>query len=149
MDLANSAIGWRWKDSVSFVAIEYRCPLFYSRTDRNRRYFRRQAKKDEHEANARNRSYPKHVWSPAGGWYAQPANWRGNTLVAGAVIFGIVAVTWKFGAERENWAHKPQPGEWYPSRKYVNPLGGGQEGVAEATSTTTSVRATLETIFRS
>ncbi|TQV96608.1 hypothetical protein IF1G_05191 [Cordyceps javanica] len=42
-----------------------------------------------------------------------------NTLIAGAVIFGIVAVTWKFGADRENWAHKPQPGEWYPSRRYV------------------------------
>ncbi|KAM3428764.1 hypothetical protein NHJ13734_008459 [Beauveria thailandica] len=63
--------------------------------------------------------YPKHVWSPAGGWYAQPANWRGNTLIAGAVIFGIVAVTWKFGADREQWAHKPRSGEWYPSRRYV------------------------------
>ncbi|KAJ3486858.1 hypothetical protein NLG97_g6536 [Lecanicillium saksenae] len=66
--------------------------------------------------------YPKHVWSPAGGWYAQPANWRGNTLIAGAVIFGIVAVTWKFGADRENWAHKPQSGEWYPSRRWSKQL---------------------------
>ncbi|KAJ4165320.1 hypothetical protein LMH87_006956 [Akanthomyces muscarius] len=66
--------------------------------------------------------YPKHVWSPAGGWYAQPANWRGNTLIAGAVIFGIVAVTWKFGADREKWAHKPQPGEWYPSRNWSKQL---------------------------
>lgn len=84
---------------------------------------RRKSTKTEHGANqARNYSYPKHVWSPAGGWYAQPANWRGNTLIAGAVIFGIVAVTWKFGADREKWAHKPQPGEWYPSRKYVHDL---------------------------
>jgi hypothetical protein len=64
-------------------------------------------------------SYPKHVWSPAGGWYAQPANWRANTLVAGAVMLGIAAVTWKFSAERETFARKPEPGAWYPSRKYV------------------------------
>ncbi|KAH8719007.1 hypothetical protein HC256_003629 [Beauveria bassiana] len=51
-----------------------------------------------------------------------PANWRGNTLVAGAVIFGIVAVTWKFGADREQWAHRPQPGEWYPSRRWSRQL---------------------------
>lgn len=64
-------------------------------------------------------SYPKHVWSPAGGWYAQPANWRGNTLIAGVVMAGIVAVTWKFSAEREQWAHRPEQGQWYASRQYV------------------------------
>lgn len=61
-------------------------------------------------------SYPKHVWSPAGGWYAQPANWRANTLIAGVAMFGIVAITWKFSADRERWAHKPEPWEWHPSR---------------------------------
>jgi hypothetical protein len=61
-------------------------------------------------------SYPKHVWSPAGGWYAQPANWRANTLIAGATMFGIVAIVWKFSADRERWAHKPEPWEWHPSR---------------------------------
>ncbi|PON25570.1 hypothetical protein TGAM01_v205455 [Trichoderma gamsii] len=60
--------------------------------------------------------YPKHVWSPAGGWYAQPANWRANTLIAGATMFGIVAIVWKFSADRERWAHKPEPWEWHPSR---------------------------------
>lgn len=60
--------------------------------------------------------YPKHVWSPAGGWYAQPGNWRANTLVAAGVLVGMVAVTWKFSAERETWARKPEPGEWHPSR---------------------------------
>ena len=63
--------------------------------------------------------YPKHVWSPAGGWYAQPANWRANTLIAGAVMFGNVAITWKFSAERETWARRAEPTGWYPSRKYV------------------------------
>ncbi|RSL66449.1 hypothetical protein CEP53_003349 [Fusarium sp. AF-6] len=66
--------------------------------------------------------YPKHVWSPAGGWYAQPANWRANTLIAGVVMAGIVAVTWKFSAERETWAHRPEPGQWYASRRWSKQL---------------------------
>ncbi|EEU34366.1 hypothetical protein NCS52_01262900 [Fusarium sp. LHS14.1] len=66
--------------------------------------------------------YPKHVWSPAGGWYAQPSNWRGNTIIAGVVMAGIVAVTWKFSAERETWAHRPEPGQWYASRRWSKQL---------------------------
>ncbi|KAH7327922.1 hypothetical protein B0I35DRAFT_416057 [Stachybotrys elegans] len=66
--------------------------------------------------------YPKHVWSPAGGWYAQPHNWKANTVVAGAVMFGIVLCTWKFSAEREEWTRKPEPGEWYPSRHWSKQL---------------------------
>lgn len=37
--------------------------------------------------------------------------------MAAGVLVGIVAVTWKFSAERETWSRKPLPGEWYPSRK--------------------------------
>ncbi|KAJ4156884.1 hypothetical protein NW754_008521 [Fusarium falciforme] len=66
--------------------------------------------------------YPKHVWSPSGGWYAQPSNWRANTLIAGVVMAGIVAVTWKFSAERETWAHRPEPGQWYASRRWSKQL---------------------------
>ncbi|KAJ6625773.1 hypothetical protein B0H10DRAFT_2000587 [Mycena sp. CBHHK59/15] len=41
--------------------------------------------------------YPKFVWSPAGGWWAQPANWKMNTFiiccgmagVCGAIIRGV------------------------------------------------------------
>ncbi|KAJ7933758.1 hypothetical protein B0H13DRAFT_2306182 [Mycena leptocephala] len=41
--------------------------------------------------------YPKHVWSPAGGWWSQPSNWKMNTfivccgmgLVCGAIIRGV------------------------------------------------------------
>jgi hypothetical protein len=62
------------------------------------------------------RSYPKHVWSPAGGWYANPSNWRGNTLAAGAVIVSILAVTWKFSAGREEFVRNPTPEEFSPSR---------------------------------
>ena len=30
--------------------------------------------------------YPKYVWSPAGGWWAQNANWKRNTKVAALVM---------------------------------------------------------------
>ena len=61
-------------------------------------------------------SYPKHVWSPAGGWYAQPKNWKANTAILSAVAFSIVAVTWKFSADHEERPRMPEPGRFYPSR---------------------------------
>lgn len=64
-------------------------------------------------------SYPKHVWSPAGGWYAQPANWKQNTFILGAAVLGITGIIWKISAEREEFAHKPAPGRFYPSRRYA------------------------------
>ncbi|KKK12699.1 hypothetical protein AOCH_000360, partial [Aspergillus ochraceoroseus] len=60
--------------------------------------------------------YPKEVWSPAGGWYAQPANWRANTAIIGAAMIGIVAATWSLSAEREHRDKMPEPGRFFPSR---------------------------------
>ena len=60
--------------------------------------------------------YPKHVWSPAGGWYAQPTNWKANTAIASTVIVGIVAMCWKVSAEIEQRDHMPEQGRFYPSR---------------------------------
>lgn len=60
--------------------------------------------------------YPKHVWSPSGGWYAQPANWKANTAVMGLVIFGITAMAWSISAEREYRTKFPEPGRFFPSR---------------------------------
>ncbi|KAG1870096.1 hypothetical protein DFJ58DRAFT_653273, partial [Suillus subalutaceus] len=45
--------------------------------------------------------YPKHVWSPAGGWWARPANWRSNTVVTFAGIFAIAYGVWTVSADRE------------------------------------------------
>lgn len=64
-------------------------------------------------------SYPKEVWSPAGGWYAQPGNWKANTAVMGLAIVGIVAATWSLSAEREYRDRMPEPGRFFPSRKSV------------------------------
>ncbi|EED21609.1 conserved hypothetical protein [Talaromyces stipitatus ATCC 10500] len=66
--------------------------------------------------------YPKEVWSPAGGWYAQPGNWKANTAVMGLAIVGIVAATWSLSAEREHRDRMPEPGRFFPSRKSVTQL---------------------------
>ncbi|KAK0715805.1 hypothetical protein B0H67DRAFT_645503 [Lasiosphaeris hirsuta] len=60
--------------------------------------------------------YPKHVWSPSGGWYAQPVNWKANTAIAGLVIFGITACAWKLSAELEYRHKMPEPDRFFPSR---------------------------------
>ena len=60
--------------------------------------------------------YPKHVWSPAGGWYSQPANWRANTAIMFGVIFGITAMAWSVSAEREYRTRYPEPDRFFPSR---------------------------------
>ncbi|OAO16634.1 hypothetical protein AV274_1631 [Blastocystis sp. ATCC 50177/Nand II] len=33
--------------------------------------------------------YPKYVWSPAGGWWGQNANWRRNTRIAAVVMVAL------------------------------------------------------------
>ncbi|KAK2764312.1 hypothetical protein FQN54_009004 [Arachnomyces sp. PD_36] len=60
--------------------------------------------------------YPKHVWSPAGGWYTQPANWKANTAVMGLVVLGITAGFWTISARNEYRQKFPEPGRFYPSR---------------------------------
>ena len=65
--------------------------------------------------------YPKHVWSPAGGWYAQPGNWKGNTAVVGAVLVSIVGFAWTISAQREFRHKMPEQGRFFPSRLYVTP----------------------------
>lgn len=52
-------------------------------------------------------SYPKHVWSPAGGWYAQPKNWRANTAIMGGVIVGICLMVGSVSADREHRTRMP------------------------------------------
>ncbi|KAH7885588.1 hypothetical protein F5I97DRAFT_1810456, partial [Phlebopus sp. FC_14] len=45
--------------------------------------------------------YPKHVWSPAGGWWTRPSNWASNTAVAMAGILVVAYGVWNVSAERE------------------------------------------------
>ncbi|OAQ31165.1 hypothetical protein K457DRAFT_109757 [Linnemannia elongata AG-77] len=52
--------------------------------------------------------YPKHVWSPSGGWWTQPTNWKSNTAVAVGITATIVAAAWKYSAENEERHTRPK-----------------------------------------
>ncbi|THY15666.1 hypothetical protein D6D01_07856 [Aureobasidium pullulans] len=61
-------------------------------------------------------SYPKHVWSPAGGWYSQPKNWKANTAVMGLAVFTVAGVFFSLSADREHRYKMPEQGRFFPSR---------------------------------
>ncbi|KAI2464521.1 hypothetical protein F4781DRAFT_412644 [Annulohypoxylon bovei var. microspora] len=61
-------------------------------------------------------SYPKHVWSPSGGWYTQPSNWKLNTAAFFGVMITLTAAVWKLSAEREFRHKMPEEGRFFPSR---------------------------------
>ncbi|CAM9402805.1 unnamed protein product [Heterosigma akashiwo] len=41
--------------------------------------------------------FPKYVWTPTGGWFASPANWKMNTAVAfvgiGCAMLGVFQIS--------------------------------------------------------
>ncbi|CAO1616242.1 unnamed protein product [Jaminaea pallidilutea] len=73
--------------------------------------------------------YPKHVYSPAGGWWVQPHNWKANTVVAGLGIAGVSYAIWMYSAERE-WRHRA-PNRWIPSMLWAKQFKDGELGIRE------------------
>ncbi|KAI1461342.1 hypothetical protein F4805DRAFT_413749 [Annulohypoxylon moriforme] len=67
-------------------------------------------------------SYPKHVWSPSGGWYTQPSNWKTNTGVFFGVIVTLTAAIWKLSADREFRHKMPEEGRFFPSRYWTKQI---------------------------
>ncbi|KAF9652263.1 hypothetical protein BDM02DRAFT_3109239 [Thelephora ganbajun] len=61
--------------------------------------------------------YPKAVWTPAGGWWTRPSNWRANTAIAFAGIIGATYGVWSFSADKE-WRYV-QPDRQIPSMKWA------------------------------
>ncbi|KAJ2824720.1 hypothetical protein IWW50_003196 [Coemansia erecta] len=57
--------------------------------------------------------YPKHVWSPSGGWWAQPNTWKRNTVIVGLGITAVMAFVFKKSAELEKRTLYPRV--WIPS----------------------------------
>ncbi|KAJ3735055.1 hypothetical protein DFJ43DRAFT_1060312 [Lentinula guzmanii] len=45
--------------------------------------------------------YPKQVWSPAGGWWVRPSNWKSNTFIVATGIAGICYLVGKVSASKE------------------------------------------------
>ncbi|KAI7259612.1 hypothetical protein KC345_g10258 [Hortaea werneckii] len=73
--------------------------------------------------------YPKHVWSPAGGWYAQPANWKQNTAVMGAVVVSICLMVGSVSADREHRDKMPDPDRFFPSRYWSREIREHERGL--------------------
>jgi len=51
--------------------------------------------------------YPKWVWSPSGGWWPKPTNWKRNTA-AYAVVMGCAALWLYQNAEAKTVAYYPK-----------------------------------------
>ncbi|KAH7101748.1 hypothetical protein BKA62DRAFT_638275 [Auriculariales sp. MPI-PUGE-AT-0066] len=51
--------------------------------------------------------YPKDVWSPAGGWWTRPSNWKSNLGIisagAGLIVYGV----WSWSAKHEQRMRAP------------------------------------------
>ena len=45
--------------------------------------------------------YPKWVWTPAGGWYCHPKNWKANTMRAGVLYAATVLVVFNLSRSLE------------------------------------------------
>ena len=45
--------------------------------------------------------YPKFVWTPTGGWYCDPPNWRKNTGLAMIFVLASSGLVWYISAQLE------------------------------------------------
>ncbi|OCH90167.1 hypothetical protein OBBRIDRAFT_731260, partial [Obba rivulosa] len=61
--------------------------------------------------------YPKEVWSPAGGWWSRPSNWKSNTAISFAMILAITYAVGSLGAEKET--RYVQPSQPIPSMRWA------------------------------
>ncbi|KAJ2006624.1 hypothetical protein H4R26_001264 [Coemansia thaxteri] len=57
--------------------------------------------------------YPTHVWSPSGGWWSQPKQWKRNTIIIGLGTSVVVGFVFKKSAELEQRTLYPRV--WIPS----------------------------------
>ncbi|KAF0494325.1 hypothetical protein F8M41_021268 [Gigaspora margarita] len=68
--------------------------------------------------------YPKEVWTPSGGWWTRPSNWKSNTAITLAGMSVIIGVVWKISAENE-WRHN-KPNRWIPSMMWSKQFRDGE-----------------------
>ncbi|ETV87923.1 hypothetical protein H257_01329 [Aphanomyces astaci] len=53
--------------------------------------------------------YPKHTWSPAGGWWNQPKNWKNRTaILTGVMVLLIVPMTVFSTKNKTTYSHLPK-----------------------------------------
>ncbi|PWN36311.1 uncharacterized protein FA14DRAFT_54019 [Meira miltonrushii] len=68
--------------------------------------------------------YPKEVWSPSGGWWTRPSNWRTNTAVCIAGIGLVSYFTWMYSAKVEQRHVKVD--RWIPSLHWAEEFKGSE-----------------------
>lgn len=62
--------------------------------------------------------YPKEVWSPSGGWWPYPKNWRTNTVVAFGLLGLLSAPIFIISESKTERAHPPKVRiPWRPNLK--------------------------------
>ncbi|EJF59934.1 hypothetical protein BD309DRAFT_961683 [Dichomitus squalens] len=61
--------------------------------------------------------YPKAVWSPAGGWWTRPSNWKSNTAIAFAGILTVAYGVFTVSADKER--RLVEPSRAIPSMKWA------------------------------
>mmetsp|Transcript_15412 Transcript_15412/g.20001 ORF Transcript_15412/g.20001 Transcript_15412/m.20001 type:complete len:97 (-) Transcript_15412:151-441(-) len=60
--------------------------------------------------------YPQHVWTPSGGWWANPPNWKVNTAIATGFVAFSFGVIFQFSAANERRPMPPR--EHIPSQSW-------------------------------
>ncbi|ORY92639.1 hypothetical protein BCR35DRAFT_285979 [Leucosporidium creatinivorum] len=76
--------------------------------------------------------YPKEVWSPAGGWWTRPANWKSSTGFVGiAIVFATYGV-WSYSASKER--RHTEPTRAIPSMMWAKQFKSGEMGVKDESS---------------
>ncbi|GAO46049.1 hypothetical protein SAICODRAFT_87703 [Saitoella complicata NRRL Y-17804] len=75
--------------------------------------------------------YPKHVWSPSGGWWSQPKNWKMNTALTMGAILLINVWVFKKSAELEKRYNNPS--RWIPSMLWSKEFLDGKWKVGDET----------------
>ncbi|BGO91338.1 hypothetical protein NBRC10512_007078 [Rhodotorula toruloides] len=73
--------------------------------------------------------YPKEVWTPAGGWWTNPHNWRTNTAYAMLGIAFVGYGIFKFSAEHEE--RHTAPTRWIPSMMWAKQFKNGEMGIKD------------------
>ncbi|KAH9063202.1 hypothetical protein EDB87DRAFT_1604543 [Lactarius vividus] len=70
--------------------------------------------------------YPKEVWTPAGGWWTRPSNWKANTAILFAGILGVSYGVWTVSADKEYRYNEPTRA--IPSMRWARQYQGSQGG---------------------
>lgn len=75
--------------------------------------------------------YPPHVWSPAGGWYADPRRWRRGTLLVAGAMAAAGAYIFRTSARLET--RHGAPARAIPSARWAD-VPAAREGVGGSTA---------------